>query len=40
MPLAAATAGPETVPQEAFTREMRNHILGAPAKQAAVAPAS
>ena len=40
MPLAAATAGPETVPQEAFTREMRNHILGAPAIQAAAAPES
>jgi menaquinone-9 beta-reductase len=40
MPLAAATAGPETVPQEAFTREMRNHILGAPAMQAAAAPES
>jgi 2-polyprenyl-6-methoxyphenol hydroxylase-like FAD-dependent oxidoreductase len=40
MPLAAATAGPETVPQEAFTREMRNHILGAPAIQAAAAPDS
>jgi menaquinone-9 beta-reductase len=31
MALAAATAGPEMVPQEAFTREMRNNILGAPA---------
>ena len=40
MPLAAATAGPETVPQEAFTREMRSHILGAPAIQTANAPES
>jgi 2-polyprenyl-6-methoxyphenol hydroxylase-like FAD-dependent oxidoreductase len=40
IPLAAATAGPETVPRKAFTREMRDHILGAPAVQAAAAPAS